>query len=102
MALRWYGEQLQANTAPLVVAPETAMPLLPRQLPEGYWAALQARYARPGQAALLGMPLGDLDTGYTNSVVGLAPGQAAPYRYDKHHWCRLASSSRRCFAGSCS
>ncbi|MFO1179643.1 MAG: apolipoprotein N-acyltransferase [Ottowia sp.] len=84
-SLRWYGEQLQANTAPLVLAPETALPLLPRQLPEGYWAALQARYARPGQAALLGMPLGDLDTGYTNSAVGLAPGQAAPYRYDKHH-----------------
>ncbi|MEZ5608616.1 MAG: apolipoprotein N-acyltransferase [Burkholderiaceae bacterium] len=84
-ALRWYGEQLQANTAPLVVAPETALPLLPRQLPEGYWAALQARYAQPGQAALLGMPLGDLQAGYTNSAVGLAPGQAAPYRYDKHH-----------------
>jgi apolipoprotein N-acyltransferase len=84
-SLRWYGEQLQAATAPLVVAPETALPVLPRQLPEGYWAALSARFARPGQAALLGVPLGNLEDGYTNSVVGLAPGQPAPYRYDKHH-----------------
>ncbi len=84
-SLRWYGQQLQDNTAALVVAPETALPLLPRQLPEGYWDALRARYARPGQAALLGMPLGDLETGYTNSAVGLAPGQQPFYRYDKHH-----------------
>ena len=84
-ALRWYGEQLQASTAPLVVAPETAIPLLPRQLPEGYWQALLARYADGQQAALLGVPLGDMPAGYTNSVVGLKPGQAEPYRYDKHH-----------------
>ena len=84
-SLRWYGEQLQAATAPLVVAPETALPLLPYQLPEGYWQALNERFARPGQAALLGVPLGSYEEGYTNSVVGLAPGQAAPYRYDKHH-----------------
>ena len=84
-SLRWYGEQLRDNHAPLVVAPETALPLLPRQLPDDYWPALLERYAQPGQAALLGVPLGDLEAGYTNSAVGLAPGQAAPYRYDKHH-----------------
>ena len=84
-SLTWYGEQLQANRAPLIVGPETAIPLLPRQLPEGYWDALLARYAGSGQAALLGVPLGDMEAGYTNSVVGLKPGQAAPYRYDKHH-----------------
>jgi apolipoprotein N-acyltransferase len=26
-----------------------------------------------------------MDSGYTNSVIGLAPGQVRPYRYDKHH-----------------
>ena len=84
-SLRWYGEQLEANTATLIVGPETALPLLPRQLPEGYWEALAQRYQTPGQAALLGIPLGDMETGYTNSVIGLAPGQSATYRYDKHH-----------------
>lgn len=84
-SLRWYGEQLQANRATLVVGPETAIPVLPEQLPDGYWQALRARYARPGQAALIGMPLGSMAAGYTNSAIGLAPGQDTPYRYDKHH-----------------
>ena len=85
LALRWYGEQLQANTAPLVVAPETAIPLLPRQLPPGYAEALAERYAQGEQAALIGLPLGGLAEGYTNSALGLRPGQSAPWRYDKHH-----------------
>lgn len=84
-ALRWYGEQWQASTAALVVAPETALPLLPEQLPAGYWDALVARFASGDQAALLGAPLGDASAGYTNSALGLAPGQRQPYRYDKHH-----------------
>jgi apolipoprotein N-acyltransferase len=83
-ALRWYGAQLLDNRAPLVVAPETALPLLPQQLPEGYWQALRGRYAGGSQAALIGLPLGSYREGYTNSAVGLAPGRA-PWRYDKHH-----------------
>lgn len=84
-ALRWYGAQWQANAATLVVAPETALPLLPGDLPPGYWEALVARFAGGGQAALLGAPLGNAAEGYTNSALGLAPGQDPPYRYDKQH-----------------
>ena len=100
-SLRWYGEQLQSVTAPLVVAPETALPVLPSQLPEGYWVALAGRFAHSDQAALLGIPLGDPAQGYTNSVIGFAPSpgaarrplpqagegreEDAPYRYDKRH-----------------
>ena len=84
MALRWYGEQLLEQGAPLVVAPETALPLLPHQLPEGYWAALRQAYASGSRAALIGLPLGSLADGYSNSAVGLAPGRE-PWRYDKHH-----------------
>jgi apolipoprotein N-acyltransferase len=83
-ALRWYGEQLQQHHASLIVAPETALPLLLQQLPPGYWDGLRQRYASGTEAALIGMPLGSYREGYTNSVVGLAPGQA-PWRYDKHH-----------------
>jgi len=32
-ALQWYGEQLQQNQSPLIITPETALPLLPEQLP---------------------------------------------------------------------
>lgn len=96
-ALRWYGEQLRDAQTALVVAPETAIPLLPQQLPEGYWQMLQERFATGGQAALIGLPLGEYDSGYSNSVLGLKPmspstaevidplALPAPYRYDKHH-----------------
>ena len=84
MALQWYSQELRAAHADLVVAPETALPLLPQDMPEGYWAALQAHFDH-ASAALIGTPLGSLAEGYTNSVYGLAPGLAAPYRYDKHH-----------------
>ena len=89
-SLRWYGEQLALATAPLVVAPETAIPLLPQQLPEDYWHALQQHFQTGQQAALIGVPLGSAAAGYTNSVVGFEPGDALSgvaesYRYDKHH-----------------
>ncbi|MFM7506661.1 MAG: apolipoprotein N-acyltransferase, partial [Rubrivivax sp.] len=87
--LAWVHRELLRATAPLVVAPETAVPLLPAQLREfapGYWEQLQAHFAEPGRAALVGVPLGDLDTGYTNSVAGLSAAQAAqPHRYDNWH-----------------
>ena len=89
VALQWYGEQLRDARTPLVVAPETAIALLPQQLPDGYWAALQQRFAQSApfgpQAALIGIPLGSFKQGYTNSAVGLRPAQTEPYQYDKHH-----------------
>ena len=99
-ALDWYAQQLNASTATLVIAPETAIPLLPQQLPEDYWQKLKDRFEKPGskdkspQAALIGIPLGTYQDGYTNSAIGLQPGtlpgaqnamQPQPYRYDKHH-----------------
>jgi apolipoprotein N-acyltransferase len=84
-SLLWYGQQLDSATSALVVAPETALPLLPEQLPIGYWQALQARFASGGQAALIGMPLGDMRSGYINAALGLQPGRTAPYEYAKHH-----------------
>jgi apolipoprotein N-acyltransferase len=85
MALQWYHDQLRAADAALVVAPETAIPLLPRQLAPGYLDAIAERYGKGTQALLLGIPLGSLEQGYTNSVLGFAPGGQRPYRYDKHH-----------------
>ncbi|MES2978683.1 MAG: apolipoprotein N-acyltransferase [Pseudomonadota bacterium] len=84
-ALRYYGEQLQSASTSLVVLPETALPLLPSQLPGDYWRALQSRFATGNQAALVGMPLTAGAGRYSNSVLGFQPGQSEPYRYDKHH-----------------
>ncbi len=86
-ALRWYGRALYEAQGALVVAPETALPVLPAQLPDEYWETLQQRFSTGQQAALIGMPLGTLASGYSNSVVGLRPGLplSSPYLYDKHH-----------------
>ena len=116
-ALAWYPQQLSdavqtagsaaAEAPQLVVAPETAVPLLPQQAGAAFWQPLLARLAsQPGAstpvAALLGLPLGSFEAGYTNSAWGITPdaaGRAAArlaaapdalpgegfYRYDKHH-----------------
>ncbi len=87
--LSWYGGELGVAPDGLVVAPETAIPLLPSMTPKDYWNDLRAGFNRPGRAALVGVPLGDNEQGYTNSVVGLSAqtmGGAMPsYQYSKHH-----------------
>ena len=82
-SLGWYGAQIASSKAALIVAPETAIPLLPKQLPEGYWEALTKPFTSGNRALLVGIPLGSYTDGYTNSVIGLQAGK--PYQYDKHH-----------------
>jgi apolipoprotein N-acyltransferase len=84
--LSWVGRELMVAGSELVVAPETAVPLLPSQLEEvapGYWATLRQHFSWPERNALVGVPLGDYDRGYTNSVIGMSYGPE--YRYDKAH-----------------
>ena len=86
-ALAWTAREMLAAPADLVLGPETVVPLLPAQLDElvpGYWAELRAHFGAPGRAALFGVPLGDYETGYTNSVVGIS-SSTPEYRYDKTH-----------------
>ena len=84
-ALEWHVGALLAAQTDLVIAPETAVPFLPQQMPPEFWPALKSHFASGATHALFGVPLGDEDAGYTNSAVGFAPGRAAEYRYDKHH-----------------
>jgi apolipoprotein N-acyltransferase len=87
--LRALAADMAAARGRLVIAPETAVPLLPSQLEElapGYMAALAEPFRTVERAALIGVPLGDYDRGYSNSVVGLTGADTAPpYRYDKQH-----------------
>ena len=83
-ALDWHIGMLGTARTDLVVAPETAIPFLPQQVPEGMWERLQAHFAHGATAALIGVPLGNDAEGYTNSAVGFSPSQP-PYRYDKQH-----------------
>lgn len=85
-ALQWYDARLRSSQQALVVVPETAIPLLPQQLPEGYWGGLQQHFSETRQTlALVGVPLGSLEQGYTNSVLALGPSGLTDYRYDKSH-----------------
>ena len=84
LALDWYGKQMIGSAAQLVVAPETAIPLLPRDLPAGYLDEIAEKFRTGHRALLLGLPLGGDRAGYTNSVIGVRP-LADAYRYDKHH-----------------
>src|SRR5690606_24764222 len=88
--LIWHGRELVHAKGTLVVAPETAIPLLPFQLPPDYWERIRLAFGPgSGRHALIGVPLGDFEEGYTNSVAGLsAEAWASPqgmYRYNKHH-----------------
>lgn len=103
LALDWYPRQIAhaaaagAAAPALVVAPETALPLLPQQLGADFWEPLLSSLDGNGQgrtAALLGLPLGSFEHGYTNSAWGIAPQMVRDrqgfagerfYRYDKHH-----------------
>ncbi len=88
-ALAWASAQLLAARGELVVAPETVIPLLPSQLDPGYWQTLLDHFHQGPQAVLLGLPLGNEETGYSNAAAGIsaatAPLDGGFYRYEKHH-----------------
>jgi apolipoprotein N-acyltransferase len=73
----------------LVIAPETAIPLQPQQLPKGFLDQIKPSQEggeqAPQQAILIGLPLGGLQQGYTNSVVAFTSKAQTPWQYDKHH-----------------
>ena len=109
-AMAWYAQRLggEPGVPPgaLVVAPETALPLLPQQMGPEFWEPLLQRLASQSHAVLLGLPLGSHEDGYANGAWGITPVQAAAalgrlaqgtssrsldegpqrfYRYEKHH-----------------
>ena len=85
-SLSWYGRALLSSQAPLLVTAETAIPLLPSQLPPGYLEAIRAPFEAEGskRAAIVAIPLGSAEYGYTNSVMGFHT-EGKPYTYHKHH-----------------
>ena len=103
-ALRWYGQQMSAATAPLVVAPETAIPLLPQDLPADYWTSLRRasrRVSRP-HCSEFRWSMRPAATPIRSSAFGrrrIARPTAA-IATTSTTWFRSASSFRRCFAGS--
>lgn len=83
--LALYYKMVTQASADLIATPETAIPLLSRQLPPDYLPQLSAFAAKSNSHIALGIPISDGPQNYANSMIGLAPSDAGTYRYDKHH-----------------
>lgn len=89
--MRQYQDAITAAPADLIATPETAIVMLPQQLPPDYLPGLAQFMHQTNSNLILGIPMADSRTAYFNSVLGIAanPGAAQVaggyYRYDKHH-----------------
>ncbi|MCA1925466.1 MAG: apolipoprotein N-acyltransferase [Thiobacillus sp.] len=81
--LALYARLARSSPADLIVMPETALPIFEADLPDAYRHGLQQLGRQNGGDVLVGLPTGQLDGAYYNSVIslGTAPGQ----RYHKSH-----------------
>ncbi|HXA46320.1 MAG TPA: apolipoprotein N-acyltransferase, partial [Burkholderiaceae bacterium] len=86
-ALAMYDTMLRAKPADLIATPESAIAVLPQQLPPDYIPRLVAFAKQTNSHLALGMFMSDWPGVYTNSVVDLSPHLTAAtlYKYDKHH-----------------
>lgn len=91
-ALDWYGNEIVRGVAQfksleglsLIVAPETAVPVLPDEIDAEWWQRLETALQEGRSALMMGLPLGSRTEGYTNSVMAWRP-DGKNHRYDKHH-----------------
>src|SRR5450830_427174 len=84
--LKLYQNAITAAPADLIATPETAIVMLPQQLPPDYLPGLAQFLNRTNSNLVLGIPLADSQTAYFNSAIGITPRQSdGYYRYDKHH-----------------
>ncbi len=84
-SLQLYRQMISEKPADLIATPETALPMLATNLPAGYLAELAGFSQQTGSRVLVGVPWSSAPGIYLNSVLGIADGNAAAYRYDKHH-----------------
>jgi apolipoprotein N-acyltransferase len=90
-SLLQYYEMIRAKPADLIATPETALPILARQLPSDYLPGLNDFATQTNSHLLIGIPLSSDSMHYANSVIGISPHSAESqnksyqYRYDKHH-----------------
>lgn len=84
-SLDLYRQLLTEQPADLIATPETALPMLSSRLPAGYLDQLVRFSETSGSSLLVGLPAAGAPGLYYNSVLGIRQGNAAAYRYDKHH-----------------
>lgn len=81
-----YGQLISQQPADLIVLPETALPQLWSSIDPNFKAALQQFSDSTGSHLVIGVPLADDPTHYTNSALLLSPQRkTSSARYDKTH-----------------
>ncbi|MBC7415048.1 MAG: apolipoprotein N-acyltransferase [Herminiimonas sp.] len=93
-----YEGLIMQAPADLIATPETAIPVIRQQLPPDYLQRLADYATASGSHLLVGLPISDSPSQYTNGLIVLGPTPpkvgALPvpialtppvYRYDKHH-----------------
>lgn len=81
--LETYARLAEGTRARLIVLPETALPGFLERIDPAYLGRLEAAAKRNQGDLLVGVPVRDSATRYTNSVLSL--GSAPRQRYDKAH-----------------
>jgi apolipoprotein N-acyltransferase len=78
-----YAGRIESSQAKLIVLPETALPVFYSQLPAAYLDGMTQLARERGADILAGVPTGDINGAYFNSVVSLG---ASPMQfYHKQH-----------------
>jgi apolipoprotein N-acyltransferase len=87
--IRFYSNAILEQRADLIVIPETAFPLIEKDLPSDALPQLRAFSQATHSNILLGLigttPSSNGQLQYSNRALGLSPSSAAPYYYDKFH-----------------
>lgn len=84
--LMLYHDLIRSEPADLIATPETALPLLSRQLPPDYLPSIAAYGKESNSHIAIGVAVSDGPYQYANSLIGLSPDSDGQfYRYDKHH-----------------
>lgn len=78
-----YASRIEATQARLVVLPETALPVFYAQLPASYLEGLRQLAKNRNADILAGVPTGDIEGAYYNSVVSF--GASPTQFYHKQH-----------------
>lgn len=86
-ALNMYQKAITQAPADLIATPETAVTVLPHQLPPGYLDNLASYAQGTGSTILLGMPVLDEQQQFYNAALGITgqPAGVPYYQYRKHH-----------------
>jgi len=88
-AIELYQDMITAQSADLIVTPETALPVLTQQIPQDWGHAVREFIDRTGTSLIFGAigatPNGDSYDNFTNSLYGVSPSDSHIYHYDKHH-----------------